>query len=219
VGSEQLIPRQTPISWHVAVQISFAAIKRRFVRSMITMGGVVLGIAFMAYMFVSDAVVKALVAAGVDDLNVLLQKAGVDVFGGAKADEMMILLILLTVLTCTIGIMNSMLMSVAERVREIGTLKCLGARDQFILKMFLIESVAHGLAGAALGALFGSIVALIACLHSYGYYVLAFLPYWGVFRSLGICFAAGTLMAVTSSLVPGYLAARKQPVEALRVEE
>ena len=50
-----------------------------------------------------------------------------------------------------VGIINAMLMSVTERIREIGTMKCLGALDAFILKIYFIEAALQGLIGTAMG--------------------------------------------------------------------
>jgi hypothetical protein len=50
----------------------------------------------------------------------------------------------LALLVAFVGILNAMLMSVTERFREIGTMKCLGALDSFIIKLFLIESLFQG---------------------------------------------------------------------------
>ena len=51
-----------------------------------------------------------------------------------------------------------MLMSVTERFREIGTMKCLGALDGFIVKLFLIESLFQGMAGTVMGVLLGLVL-------------------------------------------------------------
>ena len=47
-------------------------------------------------------------------------------------------------LVAFVGVLNAMLMSVTERFREIGTMKCLGALNSFIVKLFLIESLFQG---------------------------------------------------------------------------
>ncbi|MBR4221435.1 MAG: FtsX-like permease family protein, partial [Victivallales bacterium] len=162
--NKAIIPEQTQVSWMVTVQVSWAGIKRRFFRSLITMSGVVLAIAFLTYMQMQNVIVKGLIKANDQVLNVLLQKAGVDIYAGDSSDRMMLLLIILSLLACLVGIVNSMLMSVTERIKEIGTLKCLGALDGFIIRSYFIESSLQGVAGTALGCVIGLVVALVAAL-------------------------------------------------------
>ena len=117
------IPEQTQVSWAVTFSVSWAGIKRRFFRYKVTMTGVVMAIAFLTYMQVTNDIVKRLVAVNDKVLNVLLQKAGLDIYAASTSDRMMTLLIILSLLACLVGIVNSMLMSVTERIKEIGTLK------------------------------------------------------------------------------------------------
>ena len=56
------IPEQTPISWGIAFSISWRGLKRRFLRLLITMAGVVLAIAFLAYMLTTSDTTNALPA-------------------------------------------------------------------------------------------------------------------------------------------------------------
>lgn len=213
------IPDLAPAPWGVAFAVSWGSLRRRFLRSLITMLGVVLGIAFLAYMQVNSNIVNALVALKNDTLNVLLQKAGVDIFAGRTADTMMLLLIGLSLFTCLVGIVNAMLMSVTERIKEIGTLKCLGAQDTFILKIYFIESSLQGVIGTALGALLGLLVAVTVNLVTYGRFVFPAFPGLLVLKSVLISLVIGSLMAVVASIAPAYWAAKKQPVDAMRVEE
>ena len=145
------IPEQSRVSWRVAFAVSWGSLRRRFLRSLVTMAGVVLAIAFLTYMQVTNNVTRALVAADEDALNLLLQKAGVDIYAAGGTDRMAVLLITLSLLACLVGVTNSMLMSVTERIREIGTLKCLGALDSFIVKTYLIESSLQGVLGTLVG--------------------------------------------------------------------
>jgi putative ABC transport system permease protein len=213
------VPEQTRISWAIAFQVSVAGLRRRFGRSMITMAGVVLAIAFLAYMLSSESIIKALIALEDDQLNIRLQQMGVNIFRGGTTDPMTYLLLGLTLLTCTVGITNSMLMAVTERVREIGTLKCLGARDDFILKTYFIESSLHGICGAVIGMVLGLLVALAVSWRNYGPQALFALSLLALIKSLVVSLLIGGLMTITASIFPAYAAARKQPVEALRVEE
>ena len=217
--NKAIIPEQTQVSWLVTVQVSWAGIKRRFFRSLITMSGVVLAIAFLTYMQMQNVIVKGLIKANDQVLNVLLQKAGVDIYAGDSSDRMMLLLIILSLLACLVGIVNSMLMSVTERIKEIGTLKCLGALDGFIIRSYFIESSLQGVAGTALGCVIGLIVALSAALSNYGRYVFPNLAYGGACLALLVSFLIGTMLSIVAAILPAYMAAKKQPVDAMRVEE
>src|SRR5204863_933204 len=73
----------------------------------------------------------------------------------------------LALLVAFVGILNAMLMSVTERFREIGTMKCLGAHDSFTIKLFLIESLFQGVVGTVLGILTGLILSILALITSY----------------------------------------------------
>jgi len=220
-GKRDRIPEQTPVSWTTALAVSWAGLKRRLLRSLITMIGVVLAIALLAYMLTMESFTTALVDASGEDgvLFHILQEHGVDVVSGGGADTMMVMLLGLSLLTCTVGIINAMLMSVTERVREIGTLKCLGARDQFIVKTYFIESAIQGIFGAAMGMFLGFAVAIAVAANAYRLYAFKYFPFMLVGRALVISLAAGSAISIIAAIAPAYAAARKQPVDALRVEE
>lgn len=215
----QTIPEQTPISWGIAFSISWRGLKRRFLRLLITMAGVVLAIAFLAYMLITSEITNALLAAKSEPLNVLLQESGIDIFTAGQTDQMMLLLIGLSLLTCLVGIINSMLMAVTERIKEIGTLKCLGALDSFIVKTFLIESSLQGIIGTLIGMLLGLLVALLIALVNYGGYVVTYFPLVALLKAMAVTFLIGSVISISASIAPAYMAAKKQPVDAMRIEE
>jgi ABC-type antimicrobial peptide transport system permease subunit len=70
-------------------------------------------------------------------------------------------LVVMSLLVSVVGITNSMLMSVTERYKEIGTMKCLGALDNFIIKLFLLESGMLGFFGSLFGAIIGAAFILV----------------------------------------------------------
>lgn len=110
-----------------------------------------------------------------------------------------------------IGVMNVMLMSVTERVREIGIRKTVGAQQRDIFWQFLIEALLIALIGGAMGVLLGwSVCALIDQLTVLTPVVTA----ETVALALSVCGLVGLIFGV----VPAYRAARKDPVEALRYE-
>jgi len=213
------IPRQAPLPWRIVLRVSLAGMQRRMMRSVVTVSCVVLALAFLSYMLVLADITDALVRLNSPQLNILLQERGVDIFAETQMDPMTILLISLALLTCTVGIANSMLMSVTERVREIGTLKCLGARDRFIIKSYLVESTLQGFFGALAGILLGCLVAVGASAATYPGFVVSTFPAAAVARSLFVSLVCGLVIAVVASIWPAAAAARKRPVDALRVEE
>lgn len=213
------IPEQGAVPWHTVFAVSWSSIRRRLFRSLVTMSGVVLAISFLTYMQVMNRITIELVRANDTILNVLLQQAGVDIYAADTTDRMMVLLITLSLLACLVGIVNSMLMSVAERVKEIGTLKCLGALDSFIVKTYFIESTIQGVTGTMLGLIVGLLVALGAAMANYRVYVLYHFPFLGAAKALLVSLLIGSFLSVVAAILPAYIAARKQPVDAMRVEE
>jgi ABC-type antimicrobial peptide transport system permease subunit len=118
-----------------------------------------------------------------------------------------------------VGIVNAQLMAVTERFREIGTMKCLGALDRFILRLFILEAGMQGLAGAGAGALAGALFALIGALLRYGPVSLAAVSWLAVIGSFVIAVAVGCILSLVGVFYPAIVAARMQPVEAMRVEQ
>ena len=59
-NTPQSIPEQNPISWGIAFSVSWRGLKRRFLRLLITMAGVVLAIAFLAYMLITSEIRPAI---------------------------------------------------------------------------------------------------------------------------------------------------------------
>lgn len=218
-NQKQDIPCQVSVPWKVVFSVSWGNLRRRFFRSLITMLGVILAIAFLTYMLVQDSVVDALVDARIEALNLLLQKSGVDVLAVQGTDTMMILLLGLALLTCLVGIINAMFMSVSERIKEIGTLKCLGAEDLFIVKTYFVESSLQGVLGTSIGIVIGLIVSISLCVGAYGGYVFPHFPWAAVLRAVALAMGIGSIISVLASIGPAYWASKKQPVDAMRVEE
>jgi ABC-type antimicrobial peptide transport system permease subunit len=114
-----------------------------------------------------------------------------------------------------VGVLNTMLMAVFERTREIGVLRALGWRRRSILSLILTEALCLGLIGAVvgIGIAFG-LVALIGFEPTYGPMLQ---PIWDAevfIRAITIALLLGLL----GGLYPAYRATRLQPVEALRYE-
>jgi ABC-type antimicrobial peptide transport system permease subunit len=123
----------------------------------------------------------------------------------------------ISLLVTVIGITNAMLMSVTERFREIGTMKCLGALSSFIRHIFLIESSLMGIVGGLAGVIVGALFSILAYSISYGFGLVFssvdFLLICGFgFASL----AVGILLSIMAALYPARVASNMVPADALR---
>ena len=221
--------REIVLPMSKAVEISFRSLKIRFGRSLITTSGVILAIAFLMSVWSSNEIVSSLRGADKSEINLLLQKNGIETGitedGDASAEAQGRLeeerskqtwLISLSLLVCVVGIANAMLMSVTERFREIGTMKCLGALDTFIVKLFLLESTFQGLAGTSAGIVIGFALTLGLALLDYGGYTFTYFPLSGIAESAGYALVVGTLLSLIGAMLPAYRAAKMEPVEAMR---
>ncbi len=128
-------------------------------------------------------------------------------------------LIGLSLAVAIVGIVNAMLMSVTERYREIGTMKCLGALDSFIIRLFLLESVFQGTMGTFVGVVIGFVLILVYTLFIYGWVTIQTFPGLTIITYALWSLFLGFLLSILGAILPAYRAAKMQPVEAMRVEE
>lgn len=130
----------------------------------------------------------------------------------------MIWLVVMSLLVCTVGITNSMLMSVTERFKEIGTMKCLGALDKFIVELFMLESGMMGGAASILGWLTGFLLMLIVAVSTTGWDVLGNLELKPVLITFVEAVAIGISLTIIATIAPAKRAADMPPAVALRSE-
>ncbi len=117
-----------------------------------------------------------------------------------------------SLLVGSIGIMNMMLVSVAERTREIGVRKAIGAREQNIIIQFLSESVLISFIGSMTGLVIGEGLA-----QGVGRFVLGYnvpLSIWPVVVSVTVAIVVG----LASGVFPAIKAAKLNPIDSLRYE-
>ncbi len=127
-------------------------------------------------------------------------------------------IIALALMVAFVGILNAMLMSVTERFREIGTMKCLGALDGFIVKLFLLESLFQGTVGTVLGILLGLLVSFGMATLSYGQSTYLNVPWNEIGTNVLITLVVGMALSVGGAILPALQAARMEPIAAMRVE-
>jgi ABC-type antimicrobial peptide transport system permease subunit len=132
-----------------------------------------------------------------------------------NADGMLNGISFLALIVGGLGVLNTMLMSILERTREIGVLRALGWSRRDILGLILREALYLGLLGGIASVLIGISLA----------YLLTFLPLIGdalqPMWTLSVFVRAITialLLGIIGGLLPAYRATRLQPVEALRYE-
>jgi len=105
--------------------------------------------------------------------------------------------------------MNIMLVTVAERTREIGIRKALGATNGDIVLQFLIESLALSIGGGISGYICGYLLAFGIST------VLTFSPIFN-WKIAAIAFVISVIMGTIFGLYPAIRAARKDPIESLQ---
>jgi putative ABC transport system permease protein len=128
----------------------------------------------------------------------------------------------LALAVATLGIVNTLVMAILERRREIGVLKALGAADSDVQQLFFVEAGVMGFLGGILGVLFGW---LLGRALTYGTNVylhrqnlnsieLSSVPWWLVLSAL----VFAVLVSLAAGLYPASRAAKLNPVDALRYE-
>lgn len=128
-----------------------------------------------------------------------------------------VLIALISVVVASVNTANTMVTSVLERTKEIGIMKAIGAENQTIRFIFLLESSTLGFVAGVLGALFGWIIAkgLGATLNALGW---GFLSPATPIELLIACVLFSTLVGTFSGMLPAINASKQSPVNALRYE-
>jgi putative ABC transport system permease protein len=128
----------------------------------------------------------------------------------------------LALAVATLGIVNTLVMAILERRREIGVLKALGAADSDVQQLFFVEAGVMGLLGGILGVGFGWLLgrAITAGTNLYlkrqnlNPIELSYVPWWLVI--CGLIFAV--VVSLLAGLYPASRAAKLNPIDALRYE-
>jgi putative ABC transport system permease protein len=138
--------------------------------------------------------------------------------GAAQATEIMTILLgsiaSISLLVGGIGIMNIMLVSVTERIREIGIRMAVGAKQRDILLQFLTEAVVLSVLGGLIGVLFGiGLSRLLVYVKTFSQFKTAVSP-----GSIILAFVFAASVGIFFGFYPARKASRLDPIEALRYE-
>jgi putative ABC transport system permease protein len=128
----------------------------------------------------------------------------------------------LALAVATLGIINTLVMAILERRREIGVLKALGAADSDVKQLFFVEAGVMGLAGGVLGVFFGWLIGRALTLGTNIYLKrqdlpgveISAVPWWLIAGAIGFAL----LVSLIAGLYPASRAAKLNPVDALRFE-
>ena len=177
--------------------------------------------------------VRAKTTANVDEIEAAVKKMGFGAFSLLDAskslkiffrvlDLLLGLFASLALAVATLGIVNTLVMAILERRREIGVLKALGAADSDVKMLFFVEAGVMGFLGGIAGVVFGWLIGRTLTFATNIYLKrqelpsveISSVPLWLVLFGIGFAVA----VSLVAGLYPASRAAKLNPVEALRYE-
>lgn len=189
-----------------AISFAMQGIRLRLGRMILVLAGIAVAIAFTNVLLTTNQMFDALDKQAVPDV------------GLARVPVFRWLWMAVALVICTAGIFNAVVMSVTERVKEIGTLKCLGGRNVHIMLIFLFESVLMGLIGGVLGGVLGCGAAVLMFMSSVGTSYLTSAMLCMAMVNILLCMGISMTLSLLASVVPVWMATRVEPAAAMRYE-
>ncbi len=186
-----------------AYRLGIGYIRRRFQRTAINVASIALANSFLTSLAFTD---------------IFYQTYSVIEGGSLVVDAYQYWLVAVALIVSVVGITNAMLIAVYERTREIGTMKCIGALDQHIVMLFLVEAVIQGTAGGLIGYILGVLAALASVGFTTGFDIIFKVGSLDLVVYLVGTTALSIILSVVASMYPAWRASKLPPVEALRYE-
>ncbi len=183
-----------------------------------TYGSLTVRVKSPSYVDATEAKIKDL---GFGAFSLLDASNGIKIFFRVL-DLLLGLFASLALAVATLGIVNTLVMAILERRREIGVLKALGASDPDVQRLFFVEAGVMGLVGGVAGVIFGWLIGRSLTLATNIYLKrqelpsveISSVPTWLVFFGIGFAI----LVSLAAGLYPASRAAKLNPVDALRYE-
>ncbi|MFH0938946.1 MAG: FtsX-like permease family protein [Planctomycetota bacterium] len=186
---------------------AFQSIRLRLGRMVVVLLGIAFAIAFLAVLFGAGRIMT-----GIRQLSTRPDATAGD------TSNFQFWWLIVAVLIATAGISNAVLMSVTERIKEIGTLKCLGARALHIVEIFMLETLLLG----ALGGFLGGLLGVLAIITLFGIQLKSDL--WLIFgwsdalQLMMYSVLLSLAISLLAAIIPVIFAAKIDPAEAMRYE-
>lgn len=211
--------KQIILPWRQVARIAFNSLRVRLFRSAITIGTLSLAIAFVVYTWAGYEILNSVFPHLDNDAKQRVFAKGFEQIGGSfGTGPKEIWLAILSLLVCVTGIVNAHLMAVTERFREIGTLKCLGALDSFVVRIFLLEAAYQGLFAGIAGNILGILSATLMMVFTLGIKPILFWPVLQMGALFGWAMLLSVILSIVGVIYPALIAARMQPASAMRAE-
>lgn len=168
-----------------------------------------------------DAVEQAIKKLGFNTFSILDASKGLQTFFKI-VDSFLLIFGSLALTVACIGIVNTLVMAILERRREIGIMKAIGASDNDVRDLFFAEAGAMGLTGGVIGTFLGWMIGRLINFGSNIYFRHLGIPHQDIWAVPLWLVAAGVVLAfivsLLSGLYPASRAAKLDPVQALRYE-
>lgn len=197
-------PKRAQLPGRKVIRMCIGSLKHHFVSSLLQLCTIAATAFFLTFVF--GEMITMRTSQGLATAAVNAQ--------GKMAQLVWILVIAL--LVCAISNVTSMLLSVSKRFREIGTMKCLGAFDESILVLFLVEAFILGGAGALSGAVLGALFSLLLAVAAHGAAIASTAFVGQLAGAVVLTTLTVGLLSFAGAAYPAWQASKMLPIEAMR---